>query len=130
LSGVRSVASWFTRLLLERTGALNGTRFCPPTETGLIFGGDRSWAGEQLQNKTRHQYETKEEKEMKNRKVKVHRNVGKGSQQEILPNRHTLAKLLRGDPSQRSLGRYAKAAPSGVDLDAPSIEEIGPRVIG
>ena len=67
---------------------------------------------------------------MKNRKVKVYRNVGKGSQQEILPNRHTLAQLTKGDPSQRSLGRYAKVTPSGVDVDAPSIDEMGPRIIG
>lgn len=124
------VASWSIRLPLARTGANNGQGCHSPTKTNLVFGGDRSWAGEQLKNEARDQRQNQEEKEMKNRKVKVHRNVGKGSQQEILPNRHTLAKLLRGDPSQRSLGRYAKAAPSGVDLDAPSIEEMGPRVIG
>jgi hypothetical protein len=37
--------------------------------------------------------------------------VGKGSQQQILPSRHALNTLTRGDTVNRSLGNYAKSTP-------------------
>lgn len=48
--------------------------------------------------------------------------VGKGSQQEFLPNKHALFRLSGGDPAQRSVSNYAKAAPSVV-RSGPSIVE-------
>jgi hypothetical protein len=39
----------------------------------------------------------------------------KGARQEILPNRHALNTLTKGDPMQRSIGNYAKAAPTGAE---------------
>lgn len=39
----------------------------------------------------------------------------KGSRQEILPNRHALNTLTKGDPLQRSIGNYSKAAPTGAE---------------
>jgi len=37
----------------------------------------------------------------------------KGAKQETLPNRHALNTLTKGDPLQRSIGNYSKAAPTG-----------------
>jgi len=39
------------------------------------------------------------------------RNKGKGSTEEVLPNRMVLSELTKGDPVQRSLRNYAKASP-------------------
>jgi hypothetical protein len=39
----------------------------------------------------------------------------KGSQQYLLPNRHAVAELTKGDPWQRSIGNYAKLTPSGAN---------------
>jgi len=38
---------------------------------------------------------------------------GKGAQSQMLPSRHALNTLTRGDPIQRSIGNYAKLTPSG-----------------
>lgn len=40
-------------------------------------------------------------------------NANKGSRQELLPGRHAMALLTKGDPWQRSMGNYAKLVPSG-----------------
>ena len=39
----------------------------------------------------------------------------KGSQEYLLPNRHAVAELTKGDPWQRSIGNYAKLTPSGAN---------------
>ena len=39
----------------------------------------------------------------------------KGSKQYLLPNRHAVAELTKGDPWQRSMGNYAKLTPSGAN---------------
>jgi type II secretory pathway component PulK len=41
----------------------------------------------------------------------VYNAVGKGSQQQVLPSRHALNTLTRGDVVNRSLGNYAKNTP-------------------
>jgi hypothetical protein len=38
---------------------------------------------------------------------------GKPGLQELLPSRHAMSQLVAGDPTQRSLGNYAKLTPSG-----------------
>lgn len=43
---------------------------------------------------------------------------GKGGGQAMLPNRAAVAALTKGDPTQQSLGNYAKLTPSGAS--APS----------
>jgi len=43
----------------------------------------------------------------------VTRLKNKGAKQEVLPNRHALNTLTKGDPLQRSIGNYSKAAPTG-----------------
>jgi hypothetical protein len=42
-------------------------------------------------------------------------NVGKGGQQELLPGRHAMAVLTKGNPWERSMGNYAKLTPSGAN---------------
>lgn len=38
---------------------------------------------------------------------------GKGSKSQMLPSRHALDTLTKGDPSQRTLGMYSKLTPIG-----------------
>jgi hypothetical protein len=40
-------------------------------------------------------------------------NKGKGSKSQMLPSRHALTTLTKGDPSQRSIQNYAKLTPIG-----------------
>lgn len=40
-------------------------------------------------------------------------NQGKGSKSQMLPSRHALDTLTKGDPSQRTLGMYSKLTPIG-----------------
>jgi hypothetical protein len=48
--------------------------------------------------------------------------VGKCADCELLPSRHALSTLTKGDPLQRTMNNYAKAAPTGAGgLGAPSI---------
>ena len=48
--------------------------------------------------------------------------VGKCAQSEMLPSRHALGSLTRGDPIQRSMQNYAKDTPTGAGgLGAPGI---------
>lgn len=53
--------------------------------------------------------------------------IGKGSRQEMLPNRHALAKLTGGTPADRTMNMYAKATPSGAGALSTyqDIEEMG-----
>lgn len=44
--------------------------------------------------------------------------VGKGGKQELLPSRHAMDQLTKGNPWQRSMSNYAKLTPSGAN--APS----------
>lgn len=44
-------------------------------------------------------------------KIDVH--MGKGSQSQMLPSRHALNVLTKGDPSQRTIGNYGKLTPVG-----------------
>jgi hypothetical protein len=46
--------------------------------------------------------------------------TGKCSNQEMLPSRHALTTLTRGDPSQRTFQNYAKATPSGASGLTPT----------
>lgn len=41
----------------------------------------------------------------------ITKHAGKGSQQEVLPNRHALSRLTKGDPADRTMNDYAKATP-------------------
>lgn len=43
----------------------------------------------------------------------IFQNKGKGGGQEMLPSRHAVSQLVKGDPIQRSMGNYAKLTPSG-----------------
>ena len=43
--------------------------------------------------------------------VKVH--AGKGGGEQMLPSRHALQTLTRGDPLQRTIGNYGKLTPIG-----------------
>lgn len=36
---------------------------------------------------------------------------GKGGAQQMLPNRHAMNTLTKGDPSQRTMNNYAQATP-------------------
>lgn len=47
------------------------------------------------------------------RTPKITRHKGKGGKQEMLPSRHAMAQLVKGDPIQRSMNNYAKLTPSG-----------------
>ena len=39
----------------------------------------------------------------------------KGSKEQLLPGRHAMDQLTKGDPWQRSMGNYAKLTPSGAN---------------
>jgi hypothetical protein len=39
----------------------------------------------------------------------------KGSREYLLPSRHALAEVTKGNPWQRSIGNYAKLTPSGAN---------------
>ena len=43
---------------------------------------------------------------------------GKGGKQQLLPSRHAMDEVTKGNPWQRSIGNYAKLTPSG--SNAPS----------
>jgi hypothetical protein len=52
----------------------------------------------------------------------ITKNIGKGSKQELLPNRHAMNTITRGEPWQRSINNYAKVTPSGEGAEgAPSV---------
>ena len=62
---------------------------------------------------------------MKPKNVKaalVLHNKGKGSKQQLLPNRHALNQISGGDPMRRTMGDYAKAG--------PDIVQSGPGIMG
>jgi hypothetical protein len=40
--------------------------------------------------------------------------MGKGATSMLLPSRHALNTLTKGDPAQRTLGMYGKATPADV----------------
>lgn len=40
---------------------------------------------------------------------------------EVLPSRHARAQLTGGDPVQRTIGNYAKQAPTGPNAGGPGI---------
>lgn len=44
---------------------------------------------------------------------KITKNAGKGGGSEMLPSRHAVSQLVKGNPIQRSMGNYAKLTPSG-----------------
>lgn len=53
---------------------------------------------------------------------------GKGTKQEILPSRHALNTLTRGDPAQRTMGQYGKASPAMEESPSvPVMALMGPR---
>jgi hypothetical protein len=53
------------------------------------------------------------------------RNIGKGGKQELLPNRHAMNTITRGEPWQRSINNYAKVTPSGEGAEgAPSVMQM------
>jgi hypothetical protein len=41
--------------------------------------------------------------------------AGKGSREQLLPGRHAVEELTKGNPWQRSMGNYAKLTPSGAN---------------
>jgi hypothetical protein len=53
---------------------------------------------------------------------KITKHIGKGSSSQVLPNRSVLNSLSKGDPADRSISNYAKAA--------PSIVQNGPNITG
>jgi hypothetical protein len=56
---------------------------------------------------------------------KIIRQSGKGSQQELLPNRHAVNRLTGGETWERSINNYAKVTPSGENaLQAPDVMEM------
>lgn len=57
------------------------------------------------------------------RKAKIQKVKNKGSQPEMLPNRHAMSRLVRGDLVQRSMNNYAKLTP-GVGQETPSIVDM------
>lgn len=51
---------------------------------------------------------------------------GKGSSSELLPSRHALNTLAKGDPLKRTMNQYAKATPSASGaLGSPSMLGMG-----
>jgi hypothetical protein len=53
---------------------------------------------------------------------KIINHVVKGSQQELLPNRHAVNRLTGGETWERTINNYAKVTPSGEDaLNAPNV---------
>lgn len=58
------------------------------------------------------------------KKGSVTKHAGKGSTQEVLPNRHAVSELTRGNTANRTMNDYAKATPlPGNDNDA---DDFGP----
>ena len=56
---------------------------------------------------------------------KIIKQIGKGSQQELLPNRHAVNRLTQGETWERSINNYAKVTPSGESaLTVPSVMEM------
>jgi hypothetical protein len=60
-----------------------------------------------------------------NKGAKMTMNKGKGGGSEMLPSRHALASLTKGDPMQRTMSNYAKDTP-GVGSESPDIFSMGP----
>jgi hypothetical protein len=56
--------------------------------------------------------------------AKIDKVENKGSKQEMLPHRHALTQLTKGDPLQRRMSNYAKATP-GIGDQSPSIYGMG-----
>ena len=62
------------------------------------------------------------------------RNKGKGSTEEVLPNRMVMSELTKGDPTQRSMNSYAKATPgvgnpgTGSIMDGMKLSHGGPGI--
>jgi len=55
----------------------------------------------------------------------VIKQIGKGSQQELLPNRHAVNRLTGGETWERTINNYAKVTPSGENAkDMPSVLEM------
>lgn len=46
----------------------------------------------------------------------------KGARRHVLPGRHVLNAITKGDPSQRAIGNYAKAT--------PGVAQTGPNIFG
>jgi hypothetical protein len=42
----------------------------------------------------------------------------KGSREQLLPGRHAMEQVTKGNPWERSIGNYAKLAPSGANAPA------------
>lgn len=57
------------------------------------------------------------------------KHTGKGAQEQILPHRHAMNTLTKGDPGQRTMNQYAKATP-GLANPAPSIMDMGQGPMG
>ena len=55
---------------------------------------------------------------MKGTQITHHTN--KGANKEVLPNRHALNQVSKGDVGQRSIGNYAKATP-GIDENGQNL---------
>lgn len=56
---------------------------------------------------------------------KMIQHLGKGSNQALLPNRHAMNLLTKGEPWQRSINNYAKVTPSGEDaIGSPSVMDM------
>jgi hypothetical protein len=65
----------------------------------------------------------------------VTKHAGKGGKQEMLPSRHAVSQLVGGDPTQRSIGNYAKLTPSGAGTpstyqDIQDMAQQGPTIPG
>jgi len=63
----------------------------------------------------------------------ITRHAGKGGGQEMLPSRHAVSQLVGGDPTQRSIGNYAKLTPSGAGspdryADIIDLATAGPQI--
>lgn len=56
---------------------------------------------------------------------KIIKQIGKGSQQELLPNRHAVNRLTGGETWERSINNYAKVTPSGESAtEVPNVLEM------
>lgn len=49
----------------------------------------------------------------------IHRHVGKGATEQVLPSRGALNTLTQGDPMQRTMNNYAKATPGPLGPPGP-----------
>ncbi len=45
----------------------------------------------------------------------------KGSKSELLPSRHALTQVTKGDTFQRSMNNYSKKTPARLDVQTPNI---------